>query len=269
MQLSPLRYPGGKTRAAKILHEFVPQGITTVVSPFFGGGSFENFLSLKGMKVTGFDYCQPLVNFWQSYLNEREALFKRAREMSAEILSLEEDRVKQKELFFSWREVALSSEDSFESGVCYFALNRAAFSGMTLIAGPMSNKYIDVKFGTKALANLEKIDFQVRSVEYRDCVETVGNHPNDFLYLDPPYIMETEDKEAIYGNNGDMHRGFNHVGLRDALKEHKGQWLLSYLDVPEVRDLYSGFNFTNVTWRYSMKPGVNRPQGKELVITNF
>jgi DNA adenine methylase len=240
-----------------------------VVSPFFGGGSFENFLALRGATVYGYDFCAPLVNFWQSYLSDKEKFFARVRELSEDILSLENDRVAQKELYFSWKETAINSSDLFESGVCYFALNRSAFSGMTLIAGPMSNCYIDQKFGDKALTNLEKIKFDVKSVSYQDCLKTIENHSEDFLYLDPPYVMETKSKESIYGNDGDMHRGFDHTALRNALNAHKGQWVLSYLDVPEVRELYSEYNITNVTWRYTMKPGTSRPEGKELVITNF
>ncbi len=47
--ISPLRYPGGKTRACKIIDNIILQhfDITcfdTIVSPFFGGGSFEFYL---------------------------------------------------------------------------------------------------------------------------------------------------------------------------------------------------------------------------------
>jgi DNA adenine methylase len=276
MQLSPLRYPGGKSKASKILNEFVPTDVNTVVSPFFGGGSFENFLALQGKTVYGYDLCQPLVDFWNAYLTDREKFFDQVRTLSAEILQdkylvdfTPEDRQEQKDLFFSWKDIALNSDDSFERGVHYFALNRCAFSGLTLIAGPMSAKYIDQKFGTKALGNIEKIQFDVRSVGYQDCVTTIEQNSDKFLYLDPPYVMEKESKESIYGNNGDMHRGFNHEALRDALVAHKERWVLSYLDVPVVRELYSDFNIKSVTWRYTMKPGVNRPEGKELVITNY
>ena len=41
---SPLRYPGGKSRACKILDDILqnyydPVKFTTLISPFFGGGS--------------------------------------------------------------------------------------------------------------------------------------------------------------------------------------------------------------------------------------
>ena len=276
MQLSPLRYPGGKSRASKILEKYIPLDVSTVVSPFFGGGSFENHLALKGVEVIGYDLCQSLVDFWEYFLSDRPRLFRRFRQLSAELLRPEyfgeinkENRQTQRTLFKEWKKIALTSEDSFERGAHYFALNRGAFSGMTLIGGPMSTRHIDSKMGEKATANLEKIDFRVKSVGYQDCFTTIENHPDDFLYLDPPYVMETEDKESIYGDKGDLHRGFDHVALRDALAAHRGKWVLSYLNVPKIQDLYKGFNIQEETWRYTMKPGGHRPEGRELVITNF
>ena len=49
---SPLRYPGGKTRACKILDEIFNEyydvkSFDSIISPFFGGGSFEFFIQNK------------------------------------------------------------------------------------------------------------------------------------------------------------------------------------------------------------------------------
>ena len=38
---SPLRYPGGKARAVEQILRVIPDTETTLVSPFFGGGSIE------------------------------------------------------------------------------------------------------------------------------------------------------------------------------------------------------------------------------------
>ena len=50
--ISPLRYPGGKTRACKLLYTIINNNFdmanyTAVFSPFFGGGSFEFYLQNK------------------------------------------------------------------------------------------------------------------------------------------------------------------------------------------------------------------------------
>lgn len=67
---SPLRYPGGKTRACKKLDEILNANFNmklcnTVVSPFFGGGSFEFYLQNKyKLNIICNDKFTPLYNFW-------------------------------------------------------------------------------------------------------------------------------------------------------------------------------------------------------------
>ena len=50
---SPLRYPGGKSRAVSAILETIPNGITALTSPFFGGGSIELALVNRGVRVHG------------------------------------------------------------------------------------------------------------------------------------------------------------------------------------------------------------------------
>ena len=50
--VSPLRYPGGKTRACKIIDDVISnhfdiKTFDNLVSPFFGGGSFEFYFQNK------------------------------------------------------------------------------------------------------------------------------------------------------------------------------------------------------------------------------
>ena len=44
---SPLRYPGGKSRAIKVLMPFFPQDFDELAEPFFGGGSVGLYLAQK------------------------------------------------------------------------------------------------------------------------------------------------------------------------------------------------------------------------------
>lgn len=67
---SPLRYPGGKTRACKIIDRIFTKyyntdDFTSLQSPFFGGGSIEFYLQNKyKYKIIANDKFQPLYNFW-------------------------------------------------------------------------------------------------------------------------------------------------------------------------------------------------------------
>ena len=77
---SPLRYPGGKTRACKILDEIINDNFDlkkfdTLVSPFFGGGSFEFFFQNKyNYKIKCNDKFTPLYNFWKQIKLDKNIL---------------------------------------------------------------------------------------------------------------------------------------------------------------------------------------------------
>ncbi|MCG8626314.1 MAG: DNA adenine methylase, partial [Proteobacteria bacterium] len=58
---SPLRYPGGKSRAVSMILGLLPAGIKTLASPFLGGGSIELAVASHGVKVYGYDIFKPLV----------------------------------------------------------------------------------------------------------------------------------------------------------------------------------------------------------------
>jgi len=80
--ISPLRYPGGKTRACKIIDNIIREhfDITqfdTLSSPFFGGGSFEFYFQNKyNYKLIVNDKFTPLYNFWKQ-IKTNKICFKR------------------------------------------------------------------------------------------------------------------------------------------------------------------------------------------------
>ena len=100
--ISPLRYPGGKTRACKLLdiilnEHFDIKSFSTLVSPFFGGGSFEFYIQNKyQLKVLANDKFTPLYNFWTSCKLDKdklaEALYKKINTIKKDdFISLREE----------------------------------------------------------------------------------------------------------------------------------------------------------------------------------
>jgi DNA adenine methylase len=75
---SPLRYPGGKSRAVKHILPHFPEDIREVCSPFLGGGSVELALATRGIQVYGYDVFEPLIWFWQALLQDPEGLAREA-----------------------------------------------------------------------------------------------------------------------------------------------------------------------------------------------
>ena len=60
--VSPIRYAGGKSLAVGHVIELLPDDITRVISPFFGGGSIEIAISkYLDLEVIGYDIFDILV----------------------------------------------------------------------------------------------------------------------------------------------------------------------------------------------------------------
>jgi site-specific DNA-adenine methylase len=77
MPKTPLRYPGGKSRAVdKIMPYIRDLDCGELCSPFLGGGSIELKCAEEGMIVHGYDLFQPLVWFWEALLSNPMKLAK-------------------------------------------------------------------------------------------------------------------------------------------------------------------------------------------------
>ncbi|WP_461248612.1 DNA adenine methylase, partial [Treponema sp. R6D11] len=74
---TPLRYAGGKTLAVGYIVELLPNKLKRVISPFFGGGSFEIACAKElGLEIKGFDIFELLVNYWQHQFAKPEKMYK-------------------------------------------------------------------------------------------------------------------------------------------------------------------------------------------------
>lgn len=239
---SPLRYPGGKSRAVKILDEYITKYYPTrkhMLSPFFGGGSFEIHMRNKGYTVSGNDLFNPLYTFWQTQKTNPTRL-------------MEEIRKKMpitKEKFYSLRETVCETTDPLDKASSYFLINRTSFSGATLCGGfsqeASTKRLTEGNLRTLAECNLTNISF----TNLDCCVFLTQNPQTDstLVYADPPYYIE----QYIYGKNGDMHESFDHQAFATAIQKRK-DWIVCYNDCPYIRDLYKGCRIFEVSWAYGM-----------------
>lgn len=233
---SPLRYPGGKTRAVKILLQFIPEEANSICSPFFGGGSLELALAAQGRKVHGYDSFMPLVNFWQHALKNATALAQKV----LKLLPMK------KQSFYALQKEITAMPNDMERAAVYFALNRCSFSGCTL-SGGMSPGH--PRFTESAIARLENFRVRNLSVKADDFARSIPRHEKDFLYLDPPYYLQ----QRLYGE-GEDHIAFDHEGLAHLLRQ-RDSWILSYNDCKYIRALYRGYRFRTPNWIYGMCNG--------------
>ncbi len=242
---SPLRYPGGKSRAVKTILAFIPQHVCRVCSPFMGGGSIELALAAKGVQVYGYDNFEPLVTFWRVLLQNPKGLMK----VVQRYYPLPTSR------FYALQKKYHRLKNKTHQAAVFYALNRASFSGTTF-SGGMSLEH--PRFTQKSIDKLQ--DFKVNNLQVAkaDFTFSIAKHSNDFLYLDPPYIINAK----LYGDKKIQSVPFNHEALA-ALLHKRERWILSYNDCSLVRKLYKGYRMKVLTWKYGMN---TTKQSNELVI---
>lgn len=264
MVKSPLRYPGGKSKAIDSISKLIPD-FREFREPFVGGGSV--FIYLKQKYPSKYfwinDIYINLYHFWNECKENPKAL----------IDSILEFRAKYpvgKEL----HRFLLSNIDSFNNikkASAFFIFNRITFSGTTE-SGGFSNAAFNKRFTessierVKSLSNI-LVDTKISNYDYEEVISTEGK--DVFLFLDPPYY--SAKKSALYGKNGSLHKTFDHERFANVMRDTKHKWLITYDDSDYIKKLFSFANIQTWDLTYGMR-NVNKESnqlGKELFISNY
>jgi DNA adenine methylase len=264
---SPLRYPGGKSKALNQILPFMPAKIGEYREPFVGGGSV--FLAVK--QLLG-DRVQ---HYWINDLNFDLFCFWSFAKTKTELLANEVAQIKQKyengrELFrdLTRSDLPLSP---FDRAVRFFVLNRITFSG-TVDSGGYSQQAFERRFTDSSIDRLRKlapylVSVHITNHNYEDLLFQAGD--DVFIFLDPPYLSTTKSK--LYGLKGDLHRRFDHERFARNLSRCPHRWLITYDDSPQVRELFSFAKITEWQLQYGMNNYKQNgaAQGQELLIQNY
>jgi len=261
---SPLRYPGGKSKAIDSISKLIPD-FREFREPFVGGGSV--FVYLKQKYPSKYfwinDIYKNLYHFW----NECK---ENPKELIESILEFRSNYSDGKEL----HRFLLNNLDSFDDikkAAAFFIFNRITFSGTTE-SGGFSNAAFHKRFTessierVKSLSNI-LVNTKISNYDYEDVISTDGE--DVFLFLDPPYYSAT--KSALYGKNGTLHKTFDHERFANVMKDTKHKWLITYDDSDYIKDLFSFANIQPWDLTYGMR-NVNKESnqiGKELFISNY
>ena len=256
---SPLRYPGGKTRACKVIEEKLIKCVDiskydTIVSPFFGGGSFEFYMQNKhDLYIIANDKFSPLYTFWDTVKSNKELLCKNIATLHPTT----------KEQFMEYRNNIMSEEDSLKCASWYFVINRCSFSGATL-SGGFSKQASQNRFTTSSIDRINNLDLTKTEFHNEDFAIFLNkDYKNRLLFLDPPYYLKKASK--LYGKDGNMHERFDHEGLSKILKS-TNDWILCYNDCSYIRQLYNQYTIISVNWSYGMN---KTKKSSEILITCF
>ena len=261
---SPLRYPGGKSKAIDSISKLIPE-FNEFREPFVGGGSVFVYLKQKFPLKTFWinDIYENLYHFWNECKDNPNGLIE-------SILEYREKYSDGKEL----HKFLLSNIDNFDSlkkAAAFFVFNRITFSGTTE-SGGFSDAAFHKRFTPSSIERVKSLSkilsgTKVTNFDYEEVISASGK--DVFLFLDPPYFSAT--KSALYGKNGNLHKMFDHVRFADVMKNTKHKWLITYDDSDYIKKLFSFANIKTWDLTYGMR-NVNKnsnQSGKELFICNY
>ncbi len=249
---TPLRYPGGKTSLFQFFDETIKANRWSdvkYVEPYAGGaGAALSLLLLeKVQSIVINDLDLAVYAFWKSILDDSEQIVKRIEKTPITV----NEWLKQKAIYNN------SKNDIVSLGFATLFLNRTNRSGI-MNAGPIGgmrqngNYEIDARFNKQAIIDkIKLIAFYRDRITVSNCdgIEVIRKYRNNshaFLYVDPPYYAKGAD---LYMNafSPDDHRK-----LAKILNKSLGaKWILTYDNVPRIRELYAQRKIDSFSLNYS------------------
>lgn len=286
---TPLRYPGGKSKVAEYLVGLFPE-YKEYREPFLGGGSVFLAAMQKNPDAQFFvgDLYYDLFCFWSCLMDNPDDIVGRVRKIKEEYGSdgrkLYDHTIKAMDVVRNDSAQWLASD--------FFVLNRITFSG-TSLSGGYSDESFRKRFTESSIKRLEEVgrylhgfkpehltdrrqgiitcaDFENVIFGSTDGVltEDVGDDER-FVFLDPPYY--SAEDSGLYGENGDLHKGFDHERLKGCLDRCGCKFLMTYDDCEYIRNLYKGYYIIPLEFSYGMR-NVSKDadmKGREIIISNY
>ena len=265
--ISPLRYPGGKTKISSFIEDILLlnnlEGCTFYELYAGGAGASLNLL-FSGLcnKIVINDLDYHIFAFWKSILSHTEDFLRLLKDTEINIVNWD----KQKEIYNKHTEYGI-----VEVGFSTFFLNRCNRSGILYKAGPIGgrdqtgNYKIDVRFNkTDLIKRIELIagfreKIEIRNLESLEMIDMIlNNNSNDsFIFLDPPYYIQGEHLYLNCYNDQD------HMALAEKLKTNSEKnWFLTYDNCDRINELYSEFRRSELSMSYTLQ---NKRKAKEVM----
>ena len=268
---TPLRYPGGKSRACIKLEKFIPdlRDYTDYHEPFLGGGSVAIHITKKypHLNVWVNDLYEPLYNFWRVLQDSGAELAERIGELKSQHPEPESA----KDLFLNTKEIVNDhTESNLSRAVAFYIVNKCSFSGLTE-SSSFSQQASISNFSVRGIEKLPGYsqiikDWKITNKSYE---ELLTDSKEVFTYLDPPYDI----KDNLYGKKGSMHNTFNHDDFAADCDRYVGPQLISYNSSNLVKERFDGWDAGEFDLTYTMRSVGEymreQKDRKELLLFNY
>jgi len=268
---TPLRYPGGKSRACTKMEQYIPdlRDYKEYREPFLGGGSVAIHITKKypHLDIWVNDLYEPLVNFWKTLQDDGYALYKRLQELKSRY----PDEGSAKGLFLEAKELVNDDSVSPLYRACaFYVINKCSFSGLTE-SSSFSRQASHSNFSMRGIEKLQGYsqlikDWKITNLSYQ---ELFTDSKECFTYLDPPYEIGSN----LYGKKGDMHKSFDHDEFATICDRFIGPQLISYNSSQLIKERFKEYQTGEFDLTYTMRSVGEymreQKERKELLLFNY
>ena len=268
-----IKWVGGKAQLTQKIREMLPKDYRKYYEPFLGGGAVLLDLCPEEAEVN--DINPELINIYLQVRDNIEEVIAHLADMDS---FHEHSGNDPKEIYYDVREAFNNRRGSNTpiQAARFIYLNKHCFNGLYRVNSkgefnvPFNGKHTGASFHPEHLRAVSK---QLANVEFKcgDFEQSAkGINPKDFIFIDSPYAPLTPTSFVDYTKEGFAYE--DHVRLSDFYKELSDlgvYCMLTNHDTELIRDLYRGFNFTEVDVRRSINRNGDNRKGKEVIITNF
>ena len=268
---TPLRYPGGKSRALSKLFQFIPdlKEYKQYREPFLGGGSVALEITKRYPHIDIWvnDLYEPLTNFWKTLQDDGYKMYKRLQELKSRY----PDQGSARGLFLEAKELVNDYSVSPLYRACaFYVINKCSFSGLSE-SSSFSRQASDSNFSMRGIEKLQGYtaliqNWKITNGRYQFLLT---DERDVFTYLDPPYDIGSN----LYGRKGDMHKSFDHDSFATVCDRFIGPQLISYNSSQLVKERFQGWTVGEFAHTYTMRSvgsyNTDQAERKELVLTNY
>ena len=270
---TPLRYPGGKSRAVKKLAEFFPlfQDYKEFREPFLGGGSVALYITqmYPHLDIWVNDLYEPLYNFWHELQHNGNEI----KNILIQLKQRHIDPSSAKSLFLDAKEYLskpIGETTAKDRAVSFYIINKCSFSGLTE-SSSFSRQASESNFSMRGIDKLPYYSDLIRNWKITNLSydKLMTDDKSVFMYLDPPY----EIKSNLYGKRGNMHKGFDHDEFFYTCDRYVCDQMVSYNSSNLIKSRFIDWKPYEYDHTYTMRSVGDymkeQQQRKELILLNY
>tara|TARA_B100000900_G_scaffold146714_1_gene124409 strand:+ start:555 stop:1388 length:834 start_codon:yes stop_codon:yes gene_type:complete len=268
---TPLRYPGGKSRALTKLFQFIPdlKKYKEYREPFLGGGSVAIEITKRypHLDVWVNDLYEPLYNFWSELQHNGDKLSNLLTGIKQCYCNPDAARC----LFQSMKEeVNDKTKSNLERASAFYIVNKCSFSGLTE-SSSFSEQASESNFSLNGIEKLKTYatmiqNWKITNLSYE---RMLTDDKDNFIYLDPPYDI----KDNLYGRKGSIHKKFDHDEFAEWCDDYTAPMLISYNSDQIVKNRFKEWSVSEFAHTYTMRSvgcyNTEQASRKELVLINY